>query len=205
MKSTLRTFAALLVATTLTFAGCKKEKIEPITPETPGEQPVENIFIGTSWENHTENSFTYPIQGMNIPMLVEADMSIDFIDSVSGELFMDMSLIVPDYPVPPQDFSQTMSFTYTFNGEDSVKLAIEYYDEESGDTVQYEDFFVYDKAANTLTWSLGTEDAELLGVDSIVFTQRELGNAKAIIPGSRTATGKKSWQKLVEKVLRAME
>ena len=118
---------------------------------------------------------------------------------------MDMSLIVPDYPVPPQDFSQTMSFTYTFNGEDSVKLAIEYYDEESGDTVQYEDFFVYDKAANTLTWSLGTEDAEMLGVDSIVFTQRELGNAKAIIPGSRTATGKKSWQKLVEKVLRAME
>ena len=112
MKSTLRTFAALLVATTLTFAGCKKEKIEPITPETPGEQPVENIFIGTSWENHTENSFTYPIQGMNIPMLVEADMAIDFIDSVSGELFMDMSLIVPDYPVPPQDFSQTMSFTY---------------------------------------------------------------------------------------------
>ena len=202
MKTTLKTLAIVTVAASLAFAGCKKEKIEPVTPETPEVETPENIYEGTSWIAHMENTYYY--QGM-LQMDVTYDLSLDFLDSVSGELFHDINIDVPDYPAASQNQNMTESFTYTFSN-DSVILKCQYYDDELGDTAYYSYELVYDTVAKTLTLDFDDPDMEeIMGTSVVVFTQVPVEPAKAIIPGAKTAKGKVNWNNIVGKIARALK
>lgn len=202
MKTTLKTLAIVTVAASLAFAGCKKEKIEPVTPETPEVVTPENIYEGTSWIAHMENTYYY--QGM-LQMDVTYDVSLDFLDSVSGELFQDIAIDVPDYPAASQNQNMTEAFTYTFSN-DSVILKCQYYDDELGDTAYYSYELVYDTVAKTLTLDFDDPDMEeIMGTSVVVFTQVPVEPAKAIIPGAKTAKGKVNWNNIVGKIARALK
>ena len=202
MKTTLKTLAIVTVAASLAFAGCKKEKVEPITPETPEVETPVNIYAGTSWIAHMENTYYY--QGM-LPMNVTYDLSLDFLDSVSGELFHDLVINVPDYPAASQNQNMTEAFTYTFSN-DSVILKCHYYDDELGDTAYYSYELVYDTVAKTLTLDLDDPDMEeIMGTSVVVFTQVPVEPAKAIIPSAKTAKGKMSWGNIVGRIVRALK
>jgi hypothetical protein len=202
MKTTLKTLAIVTVAASLAFAGCKKEKIEPITPETPEVETPVNIYAGTSWIAHMENTYYY--EGM-LQMDVTYDLSLDFLDSVSGELFHDLVINVPDYPAASQNQNMTEAFTYTFSN-DSVILKCHYYDDELGDTAYYSYELVYDTVAKTLTLDFDDPDMEeIMGTSVVVFTQVPVEPAKALIPGAKTAKGKMSWGNIVGRIVRALK
>ena len=202
MKTTLKTLAIVTVAASLAFAGCKKEKVEPVTPETPEVETPENIYEGTSWIAHMENTYYY--EGM-LQMDVTYDLSLDFLDSVSGELFHDLVINVPDYPSASQNQNMTEAFTYTFSN-DSVILKCHYYDDELGDTAYYSYELVYDTVAKTLTLDLDDPDMEeIMGTSVVVFTQVPVEPAKAIIPSAKTAKGKMSWGNIVGRIARALK
>lgn len=202
MKTTLKTLAIVTVAASLAFAGCKKEKVEPVTPETPEVETPENIYEGTSWIAHMENTYYY--EGM-LQMDVTYDLSLDFLDSVSGELFHDIVIDVPDYPAASQNQNMTEAFTYTFSN-DSVILKCQYYDDELGDTAYYSYELVYDTVAKTLTLDFDDPDMEeIMGTSVVVFTQVPVESAKTIIPGAKSAKGKTSWGNIVGKIARALK
>ena len=202
MKTTLKTLAIVTVAASLAFAGCKKEKVEPVTPETPEVETPENIYEGTSWIAHTENTYYY--EGM-LQMDVTYDLSLDFLDSVSGELFHDLVINVPDYPSASQNQNMTEAFTYTFSN-DSVILKCHYYDDELGDTAYYFYELVYDTVAKTLTLDFDDPDMEeIMGTSVVVFTQVPVEPAKAIIPSAKTAKGKMNWGNIVGRIARALK
>ena len=202
MKTTLKTLAIVTVAASLAFAGCKKEKVEPVTPETPEVETPENIYEGTSWIAHMENTYYY--EGM-LRMDVTYDLSLDFLDSVSGELFHDLVINVPDYPAASQNQNMTEAFTYTFSN-DSVILKCHYYDDELGDTAYYSYELVYDTVAKTLTLDFDDPDMEeIMGTSVMVFTQVPVEPAKAIIPSAKTAKGKMSWGNIVGRIARALK
>ena len=202
MKTTRKTLAIVMVVASLAFTGCKKEKIEPITPETPEVETPVNIYAGTSWIAHMENTYYY--QGM-LPMNVTYDLSLDFLDSVSGELFHDLVINVPDYPAASQNQNMTEAFTYTFSN-DSVILKCHYYDDELGDTAYYSYELVYDTVAKTLTLDFDDPDMEeIMGNTVVVFTQVPVEPAKALIPGAKTAKGKMSWGNIVGRIARALK
>jgi hypothetical protein len=202
MKTTLKTLAIVTVAASLAFAGCKKEKIEPITPETPEVETPVNIYAGTSWIAHMENTYYY--EGM-LQMDVTYDLSLDFLDSVSGELFHDLVINVPDYPAASQNQNMTEAFTYTFSN-DSVILKCHYYDDELGDTAYYSYELVYDTVAKTLTLDFDDPDMEeIMGNTVVVFTQVPVEPAKPLIPGAKTAKGKMSWGNIVGRIARALK
>ena len=192
MKATFKTLATLVVAATLTFAGCTKEKIHPIVPDTPGEEPIENIFVGTSWTAHLENTYYQVQQGMNIQMDITYDLSLDFLDSTNAELFHDLYVYVPVYPAA----SQSQNMTETFHGT--------YISDETGDTLEYSYPLFYDKEANTLTLDFDDPDMdEVLGTSIVVFSKSE-DAAKTIIPASSSSKGKVNWHTLVGKIARAL-
>ena len=199
MKSTLKTLATLLVAATFAFAGCEKDNITPIVPDTPDEETPVNIYAGTSWTAHLEHTYYY--EGF-LPMDIDYSLSLDFLDTVKGELFHDVYIDVPDYPAASQSFNETEEFVYTFS-DDSVVLNCQYYDAESGDTVDYSYVLVYDTVAKTLTLDFGDpEMAEMIGTTMVVFTQEET-SAKSVRP--RTTTGKTNWRKFIGKIAQALE
>ena len=199
MKSTLKTLATLVVAATFAFAGCEKDNITPIVPDTPDEETPVNIYAGTSWTAHLENTYYY--EGF-LRMDIDYRLSLDFLDSVRGELFHDINIDVPDYPAASQNQNMTEEFTYTF-GKDSVVLYLTYVDDETGDTIDYNYVLPYDKEANTLTLVYNDPDmAEICGTDTVVFTQVETP-AKSVRP--RTTTGKTNWRKFIGKVAQALE
>ena len=203
MKATFKTLATLVVAATLTFAGCTKEKIHPIVPDTPGEEPIENIFVGTSWTAHLENTYYQVQQGMNIQMDITYDLSLDFLDSTNAELFHDLYVYVPVYPAASQSQNMTETFTYTFS-KDSVFLHGTYISDETGDTLEYSYPLFYDKEANTLTLDFDDPDMdEVLGTSIVVFSKSE-DAAKTIIPASSSSKGKVNWHTLVGKIARAL-
>lgn len=200
MKSTLKTLATLLVAATFAFAGCEKEdNINPIVPDAPEEETPVNIYDGTSWMAHIENTYYY--EGF-LRMDIDYSLSLDFLDSVKGELFHDVYINVPDYPTASQSFNETEEFAYTFSN-DSVVLNCQYFDEESGDTVDYAYVLVYDTVAKTLTLDFNDPDMEaMVGTTTVVFTQVDT-SAKSVRP--RTTTGKTNWRKFIGKVAQALE
>lgn len=201
MKTTLKTLAIVTVAASLAFAGCKKEKVEPVNPEAPEVETPENIYEGTSWIAHMENTYYY--EGM-LQMDVTYDLSLDFLDSVSGELFHDLVINVPDYPSASQNRNKTEAFTYTFSN-DSVILKCQYYDDELGDTAYYSYELVYDTVAKTLTLDFDDPDMEeIMGTSVVVFTQVPVEPAKAIIPSAKTAKGKVSWRNILGRIARAI-
>ena len=203
MKATFKTLATLVVASALAFAGCTKEKIQPIVPDTPEEEPVENLFVGTSWTAHLENTYYNLEQGMSIQMDITYDLSLDFLDSTNAELFHDLYVYVPVYPSASQSQNMTETFTYSFS-KDSVFLHGTYINDESGDTIDYFYTLVYDKEANTLTLDFDDSDMEeMMGTSVVVFTKSE-DAAKAIIPASSSSKGKVNWHKLVGKIARAL-
>lgn len=202
MKTTLKNLAIVTVAASLAFAGCKKEKVEPVTPESPEVETPENIYEGTSWIAHMENTYYY--EGM-LQMDVTYDLSLDFLDSVSGELFHDLVINVPDYPAASQNRNKTEAFTYTFSN-DSVILKCHYYDDELGDTASYSYELVYDTVAKTLTLDFDDPDMEeIMGTSVVVFTQVPVEPAKAIIPSAKTAKGKMNWGNIVGRIARALK
>ena len=204
MKATLKTLATLVVAATLSFAGCTKEKIQPIVPDTPEEEPIENVFVGTSWTAHLESTYYQMQQGMNIQMDITYDLSLDFLDSTNAELFHDMYVYVPAYPSASQSQNMTEVFTYTFS-KDSVFLNGTYTDSETGETFEYSYPLVYDKEANTLTLDFDDPDMdEVMGTSVVVFTKSEDSAAKTTIPATSSTKGKVNWHKLMGKIAHAL-
>ena len=205
MKATFRTLATLVVAATLSFAGCTKEKIHPIFPDTPEEEPIKNVFVGTSWTAHLENTYYQMQQGMNIQMDITYDLSLDFLDSTNAELFHDMYVYVPIYPAASQSQNMTEVFTYTFS-KDSVFLNGTYIDGETDETFEYSYSLFFDKEANTLTMDFDDPDMEeVMGSSVVVFTQVPIEPTKAIIPSAKTAKGKMSWGNIVGRIARALK
>ena len=203
MKTLIKPLATLIVAATMTMVGCQKEKIEPITPATPPEEPIENIFAGTWWTGHLENTYMYQEQGMAIQMEITYDLSLDFLDSTNAELFHDLYVYVPIYPAASQSQNMTEEFTYTFS-KDSVFLNGSYIDEATGDTLDYSYALVYDKDANTLTLDLDDpEMEEMMGTTIVVFTQEDIF-AKTLIPAASAAKGKTNWNKILGKIVSAL-
>ena len=203
MKKLIKPLAILMVAATLTMVGCQKEKIEPFTPTTPPEEPVENIFVGTSWTGHLENTYFYQDQGMRIQMDITYDLALDFLDSTNAELFHDLFIYIPAYPSASQSQNMTEEFTYTFS-KDSVFLNGSYIDEMTGDTLEYSYALVYDKEANTLTLDLDDSDMEeMMGTDIVVFTQED-NSAKTLIPAASAAKGKANWKKILGRIVSAL-
>ena len=203
MKTSKKIFATLVVAATFAFAGCEKDNITPIVPDTPDDDTVENIFVGTSWTGRLENTYYYQEQGMSIQMDITYDFALDFLDSTNAELFHDMYVYVPDYPFASQNQTMTETFTYTYDG-DSLYLNGTFLDDETGDTVVYSHTLAYDKEANTLTLVYDDpEMLEIMGTTTMVFTQVE-DSAKTTIPRPQTNNGKTSWKSVVGKIAHAI-
>jgi len=140
-----------------------------------------------------------------LQMDVTYDLSLDFLDSVSGELFHDINIDVPDYPAASENQNMTEAFTYTFSN-DSVILKCQYYDNELGDTAYYSYELVYDTVAKTLTLDFDDPDMEeIMGTSVVVFTQVPVEPAKALIPGAKTAKGKMNWGNIVGRIARALK
>ena len=200
MKTTLKTLATLVVAATFAFAGCEKEdNIRPIIPDTPEDDTVENIFVGTSWTGRMENTYYYE----GIQMDITYDLYLDFLDSTNAELFHDMYVYVPAYPAASQTQNMTETFTYTFT-KDSVLLNGSYIDDETGDTLYYSYPLVYDKEANTLTIDFDDPDMlEMMGITVVVFSPVE-NPAKTTIPRPQTNNGKTSWKSVVGNIAHAL-
>ena len=200
MKTTLKTLATLVVAATFAFAGCEKEdNIMPIIPDTPEDDTVENIFVGTSWTGRMENTYYYE----GIQMDITYDLYLDFLDSTNAELFHDMYVYVPAYPAASQTQNMTETFTYTFT-KDSVLLNGSYIDDETDDTLYYSYPLVYDKEANTLTIDFDDPDMlEMMGTTVVVLSPVE-NPAKTTIPRPQTNNGKTSWKSVVGKIAHAL-
>ena len=200
MKTSKKILATLVVAATFAFAGCEKEdNIMPIVPDTPDDDTVENIFVGTSWTGRMENTYYYE----GIQMDITYDLYLDFLDSTNAELFHDMYVYVPAYPAASQTQNMTETFTYTFT-KDSVLLNGSYIDDETGDTLYYSYPLVYDKEANTLTIDFDDPDMlEMMGTTVVVLSPVE-NPAKTTIPRPQTTNGKTSWKSVVGKIAHAI-
>lgn len=202
MKKTLKTWAAFALVAPLLFAGCKKEKIEPVTPE---EETVENIFANTSWTAQLENTYYYREGGANLRMDLTMDISLDFLDSVNAELFQDLYVYVPDYPSASQSANMTSTLTYTYDGGDSVMLYGSYVDEETGDTLDYSYRLDYNKDAQTLTLDFGDEDmVEMMGTSVVTFTKSEDTTEEVAKSGAAFREEGVRWNKLVGRIARAI-
>ena len=200
MKTSKKILATLVVAATFAFAGCEKEdNIMPIVPDTPDDDTVENIFVGTSWTGRMENTYYYE----GIQMDITYDLYLDFLDSTNAELFHDMYVYVPAYPAASQTQNMTETFTYTFT-KDSVLLNGSYIDDETDDTLYYSYPLVYDKEANTLTIDFDDPDMlEMMGTTVVVLSPVE-NPAKTTIPRPQTNNGKTSWKSVVGKIAHAL-
>lgn len=195
MKLSLRTFATLIVAATLAMVACKPEKITPDTPEE--EKPV-NIYAGTTWEAHLQNNYTY--QG--IQMNVTYDLTLDFFDTVKGELFTDAYVYVPASPSSSQSINWTEPFSYTF-ADDSVVMTCWWFNPDINDTSYYHYVGYYDTVANTLTIDLDDPDMEeTMGTCVVTLTKVENPTKAAVL---RPATGKFGLQNLIRKAVKALE
>ncbi len=186
---------AFLVGAALAMTGCKKEDPTPANTDNPGgEETVENVFSGTSWVCHLENSLVQ--QG--IQMNIYYDASLDFLDDVNAEIFQDLYIEVPAYPAASQSINQTDAFTYTFT-PDSLFLLATYVDETTGDTIEEVTGAVYDKEAQTITMDFDDADMEqVMGTSVVVFTPRQ-GSAKCRSTATETRAVESVWQRLTEK------
>ena len=204
MKTSKKILATLVVAATFAFAGCEKEdNIMPIFPDTPEDDTVENIFVGTSWTGRLENTYYYQEQGMNIQMDITYDLFLDFLDSTDAELFHDFYVYVPIYPAASRSENMTETFTYTFT-KDSVFLNGNYIDDETGDTVYYSYPLVYDKEANTLTLDFDDPSMlDMMGTTVVVLSPMEVAE-KTTIPRPKTNNGKTNWTSVVGKIAHAI-
>lgn len=207
MKTSIKILATMLVAATFAFASCtEKEDVKPTGNERPVndttghenppvEEPVENILDGTAWVCHMEHTYYYD----NIRMDISYDASLDFIDSLNGELFHEFDVVVPIYPAANQHEDMTEEFTYKYYG-DSCVLTMPYVDDETGETGYYTYTLIYDKDANTLTLCMDDEDmSAIMGTDIMVFTPRDIP-AKSH-GSSHPARSKIAWGKLGDLML----
>ena len=205
MKNVMKTSAVVMLAVAMAMVGCKKEKVEPSSPGTPEVPVVENIFAGTSWLASVENSGTISEQGYNILFHVVYDASLDFIDTVNVEYYNSITVDYPGYPVPPQSYDMTYSSSYSYAGGDTVMMYLNWEDEETGETGVDTTVLVYDKQAKTLTLFIDDpESAEILDATELVFTQVNTAPAKTTVPAVKDTKGRISWQKLMRRVVRAM-
>ena len=196
MKTSLKALATLVVAATFAFAGCEKEdNIVPIVPDTPEDDTVENIFVGTSWTGRLESTYNY--EGINMELTY--DLFLDFIDSTNAELFHDLYLYFPAYPSASESENETEYLTYTFT-KDSVYLNGSYIDDGNNDTVEYSYALFYDKEANTLTLDFDDPSMlDMMGTTVVVLSPMEVAE-KTTIPRPKTNNGKTNWTSVVGKI-----
>lgn len=194
MKSTLKALATLFVAATLTLVACKPEKIEP---ETPGDEKPVNIYAGTTWEAHLQNDYTY----QNILMNVSYDLTLDFLDTVNGELFTDIYLYIPQMPSQSQSTNYTEPFRYTFAG-DSIVMTCAWFNPDINDSSYYHYVGYYDTAACTITIDLEEpEMEEIMGTCVVTLTKVENPAKAATL---RPTSSKACWKDLLKKIAQAL-
>ena len=109
MKKAQKCVALFFVAAVMTLVGCQKENGNNNNSQ-PQPRPQGISLAGTSWECNIETSYTY--QG--ILELITAQQIMDFIDGVNGEIFVDYTAELPDYPRYNQHQTMTEPFTYYF-------------------------------------------------------------------------------------------
>ena len=141
MKKTL--FLALLACVTMVFTSCNKEKELP----------------GTSWKTHTVIDQDMSMEGItaHINMVMDATMDMTTSGSMSA---MGMTL-------PIDNEEETITFTYTFDGEAGTLTSTD----EDGETETIP--FTYNKKDNTIVISQ-TERDEETGMEmkfEMVFTE----------------------------------
>lgn len=193
MKTIQKTIATILVASVFALTGCGKENIQPFEPVEP--DTIENIYEGTAWTAHLENTYNY--DGV-LRMDLTYDVSLDFLDSVSGELFHEFYIDIPSHPSASQYEAISESFTYTFH-DDTVILNCVATDDETGEEVEYSYSLRYDKDANTLTLDFDDENmTELMGTSVMVFTKRDL---PAKYRGQQPKSGRPSWKGIPDAAL----
>lgn len=113
MKKAKQFVALFFVAAMMTLAGCEKDNGNGNNNNSepqPQPRPEGISLAGTSWECIIETEYTY--QG--ILELINAQQMMDFNDSVNGEMFVDFTAELPDYPQYNQHQTVTEPFTYYF-------------------------------------------------------------------------------------------
>lgn len=173
MKKTLRLLAMLMIVSALTFSfsSCEDDPVEPANNEQQGggshggEEPddEDNIFANTSWISSLQNSTVY--QGIN--MNISYDVSLDFNDATSGEIYMIVSAEVPAYPAANQTIDQSWNFNYTVNGNKILLTLI-----EDGETSSEPEELIYNPEDQTISWDQNDEDfSQMFGTDFMIFTK----------------------------------
>ena len=162
MKLFYRLIPAIIITMSFAFAACEDD---PVTPVTPDEETIENILAYSDWECVKNNSITY----MGIQMDIETIISLNFIDSVSGEMFTDIYIEVPAAPSASQNESQTESFTYKFTG-DKCKLHVSYFDTENDVVREYDAEMTYKSNTDQLVYVMNDPEMTFMtGSQTAVF------------------------------------
>lgn len=163
MKKLLSLF---FVSTIVIFASCKKDDPQPEAPAQPAD--LTEQLANTSWMSELQGSYTYSGVDMQITMT----STLDFLENKEGELFVDVIVSVPSMPdLQDQEQSETISFTYTFDGT-NLALIETYVDDETGQTLNYTTNGVYDKESDTMTIDFDdSEMVEMFGTDMMVFSR----------------------------------
>ncbi len=115
MKKTKQFVALFFVAAMMTLAGCGKDNNTNNNSEPqPQPRPAGISLAGTSWEWDIDTTYTQYVQGFEILMYINAQYMMDFNDDTNGEMFVDMTVEVPDSPQANQHQTMTEPFTYYF-------------------------------------------------------------------------------------------
>lgn len=142
----------------LSIVGCNSE--DDPTPQPQPEQTTLNL-AGTSWQSYVENDYTYYYNNYPILMLCSQMTTIDLNDDSNGEIFVEVSVEVPDVPNASQHLSFSDPFTYAFKDNTLTLTTID------GDP---DGILTFHPADTTFTIPLDEPEAvEILGVDTLIF------------------------------------
>ena len=156
MKKTL--FLALLACVTMVFTSCNKEKELP----------------GTSWKTHTVIDQDMSMEGITAHINMVMDATMKFTDATKGTMDMttsgSMSAMGMTFPIDTEE--ETITFTYTFDGEKGTLTGKDHTGAES--TLP----FTYNKKDKS--WSLESD-----GKQREIFRFNEDGTIRANMPNGK--------------------
>ena len=109
MKKAQKFVALFFVAAVMTLAGCQKENGNNNNSQ-PQPRPQGISLAGTSWVCDLDAEYTY--QG--ILEVITGQYMMDFNTDKDGEMFIDITVEIPDYPRYNQTQNMTEPFTYYF-------------------------------------------------------------------------------------------